>query len=355
MSLFPDDFPAQKDRPSPRPTGPDVRGPGPDYVAPVPPEVPYPDPAIRDHLEGMLLGLAVGDALGASVEFKPPGTFAPVVGYRDGGPHRLNPGEWTDDTSMALALADSLASGWDLADQLRRYAAWYTNGEYSVNGRCFDVGLTTARAIQEFKLLGDPLKCASAHGSSSGNGSIMRLAPVPIRYLRLIRINPVLLAELGEASSITTHASDQCRSACRYFSVVLAALASGQPRDEVLSADWPVLAQLRSAAPLHPEVDEIARGSFRERQPPEICGAGYVVRTLEAALWAFHNAPDFRSAVLQVVNLGEDSDTTGAVCGQLAGAYWGTSGIPNQWAGDLARKDLINRAVAGLLGERTTH
>ena len=96
---------------------------------------------IQDRLRGMLVGLAVGDALGAAVEFKPPGTFPPVTGYRGGGPHGLGPGEWTDDTSMALALADSIATvGWDLADQARRYLAWYRRGEYSVNGRCFDIG-----------------------------------------------------------------------------------------------------------------------------------------------------------------------------------------------------------------------
>src|SRR5215813_11728499 len=98
----------------------------------------------RDRQRGMLLGLAVGDALGAAVEFEVPGSFAPVTGYRGGGPHGLEPGEWTDDTSMALALADSIAEvGWDLNDQAQRYVEWWRKGRYSVNGKCFDIGITT--------------------------------------------------------------------------------------------------------------------------------------------------------------------------------------------------------------------
>src|SRR5689334_13947460 len=100
-----------------------------------------------DRLRGALVGLAVGDALGAAVEFQEPGSFPPVTGFRAGGPHRLNAGEWTDDTSMALALADSIGTvGWDLNDQARRYVEWSTHGTYSVNGRCFDIGITTTRS-----------------------------------------------------------------------------------------------------------------------------------------------------------------------------------------------------------------
>src|SRR5205823_9205788 len=131
---------------------------------------------------GMLLGLAVGDALGAAVEFQRPGTFAPVTGYRGGGPHRLAPGEWTDDTSMALALADSLAAGWDLNDQAERYVAWWRGGAYSVTGHCFDIGFTTRAALARFLETHDARTAGDPSGRASGNGSIMRLAPVPIHF-----------------------------------------------------------------------------------------------------------------------------------------------------------------------------
>ena len=118
--------------------------------------------AMKDRCRGTLIGLAVGDALGAAVEFMSPGSFAPVTCYRDGGPHRLKAGEWTDDTSMALALADSIATvGWDLNDQADRYVQWWTANKYSVNGRCFDIGVTTRIALSSY------LAKKDAHAGSS--------------------------------------------------------------------------------------------------------------------------------------------------------------------------------------------
>ena len=117
----------------------------------------------------------------------------------------------------------------------------------------------------------------------------------------------------------------------------------------MLAANWEPLQRLKQVHALHPEVAEVADGSFRRKQPPEIVGSGYVVKCLEAALWAFHDAQDFRDAVLRAVNLGDDADTTGAVCGQLAGAYWGESGIPAGWRDGLARPEMIERVLIGLL------
>jgi ADP-ribosyl-[dinitrogen reductase] hydrolase len=308
------------------------------------------DPVL-DRRRGTLIGLAVGDALGAAIEFCSPGTFPLVTGYRDGGPHGLGPGEWTDDTSMALALADSIVTaGWNLNDQARRYVQWWQYGAYSVNGRCFDIGFATRRALANFAHSQDALTSGDRHERASGNGSIMRLAPVPIRYADLYPQQIGELARLADESSVPTHASDQCRSACRYLAVVLAALAHGEKRDAVLSPEWPVLRQLQGDWPLDPAIHEVVAGSFRNRQPPEITGSGWVVQSLEAALWAFQSSNSFEEAVLNAVNLGNDADTTGAVCGQLAGVYWGESGIPRAWRSELARQDMIERALVGLCG-----
>ena len=177
----------------------------------------------------------------------------------------------------------------------------------------------------------------------------MRLAPVPIRFMDYFPGQIEALADRAAESSLPTHASPQCLSACRYMAVVLAGLMQGQDRTEVLSPDWQPLQRLKQAAPLHPEVEAVAAGSFRKLQQPDIQGSGYVVKSLEAALWAFHDAQDFREAVLKAVNLGDDADTTGAVCGQLAGAYWGESGIPLSWRERLAKRDMIEEALARLL------
>ena len=309
--------------------------------------------SLSDRQRGTLFGLAVGDALGAAIEFKRPGTFAEVTGYRGGGPHGLAPGEWTDDSSMALALADSIASvGWDLDDQARRYLAWYEKGWYSVNGRCFDIGMTCRSALSRFSRTEDAKTSGDRSEHASGNGSIMRLAPVPIRYAHLYPDRLLELALVLAQSSLPTHASPLCLSACAYLGMVLAALMQGIDREQVLDPNWKGLRDLREVHAFHREIADVAEGSFRRKKPPEIVGSGYVVKSLEAALWAFHGAKDFREAVLRAVNLGDDADTTGAVCGQLAGAYWGESGIPQDWQDGLARKDMVEKALQGLLGGR---
>jgi len=168
-----------------------------------------------DRQRGTLLGLAVGDALGAAVEFQYPGTFEPVTGYRGGGPHSLAPGEWTDDTSMALALADSVAEvGWDLNDQTERYVRWWKEGQYSVNGRCFDIGNATISALRRFQKTGDARTSGDPSEHAAGNGSIMRLAPVPIRYIGLFpdRMNELVeraieFADGRRGVTITGHAA----------------------------------------------------------------------------------------------------------------------------------------------------
>lgn len=305
-----------------------------------------------DRKRGCLIGLAVGDALGAAVEFKPPGTFVPVSGYRAGGPHGLAPGEWTDDTSMALALAESIATaGWNLDDQARCYVDWRDNGTYSVNGRCFDIGNATNAALHRFVTTGNARTAGGTSERSSGNGSIMRLAPVPIRFAELLWSDLRELSRYASESSITTHASPICVSACRYLATILTGLISGLDREIILSPDWEPLQRLRALEPLHPEIEAVAHGSYRVKQPPDIRGSGFVVRSLEAALWAFHDAGNFEQAVLRAVNLGDDADTTGAVCGQLAGALWGESGIPLALRTGLARKDMLERALTGILQE----
>jgi len=177
----------------------------------------------------------------------------------------------------------------------------------------------------------------------------MRLAPVPIRYAHLYPNQIGELSRLAGESSLPTHASDQCISACRYRAIVLAALIHGEVREIVLSPDWRPLQQLDEERPLHPLILEVARGSFREKQPRAIQGSGWVVKSLEASLWAFHNAASFEEAVLRAVNLGDDADTTGAICGQLAGAYWGELKIPESLRSGLARGDLLENALAGIL------
>ena len=282
-----------------------------------------------DRYRGALLGLAVGDALGAPVEFMRPGTFDPVTEMLGGGPHGLMPGEWTDDTSMALCLAESLIEcrGFDAVDQLQRYVRWWRYGHLSSTGACFDIGLTTRAALEAFESSGEPSGLASS--DAAGNGSIMRLAPVPMYYAMYIDD----AIDFAARSSMTTHASEEAVSACRYLAAVIARALRGSDKEEVLAPP--------RSAELADGVKRVAFGTFRIFNPPQIRGSGYVVESLEAALWAFHHTDNFADGASMAVNLGEDSDTTAAVYGQIAGAFYGASQIPTRWANAVVRRDLI--------------
>ncbi len=296
----------------------------------------------QSRYRGCLLGLAAGDALGTTLEFMPPGSFAPITDMVGGGPFDLNPGEWTDDTSMALCLAESLIEkkGFEPLDQLERYVRWYRTGYLSSNGRFFDIGITVADALHRFEQTHEPYPGSDAT-HKAGSGSLMRLAPVPLFYA----LQPVLVLEKCADSSRTTHANRQAVDACRYFGALLVGALLGTDREALLAppAQWGFIdaSIVGSLANLDPAILEVAGGSFKRKQPPAIQGSGYVVRCLEAALWAFHGSVNFRDGALLAANLGDDADTTAAVYGQLAGAYYGEEGIPLEWRTKLALSGTI--------------
>lgn len=300
---------------------------------------------LPDRFSGALLGLAAGDALGTALEFKAPGTFRPISDMVGGGTFNLKAGQWTDDTSMALCLAESLIErhGFDPVDQLERYWRWYQEGYLSSTGACFDIGNTTAQSLQKFHRERQPYSGPTAP-QTAGNGSLMRLAPVPMACYR----NPQQAIRYSADSSRTTHGAPAAVDACRYFAGLLIGAFNNVHKSELLRARFTPVANSWTENPLHPEIDAIAAGSFRQKMPPQIRGSGYVVHTLEAVLWAFEKTETFRDGALLVVNLGEDADTTGAVYGQLAGAYYGAAAIPEAWRNKLTMKDYIHEQAMHL-------
>ena len=302
---------------------------------------------LRERYEGSLFGLAAGDALGTTVEFKSPGTFAPVTDIVGGGPFALKPGEWTDDTSMALCLTESLVErgGFDARDQMERYTRWSREGYLASNGKCFDIGGTVRRALDVFVRTGEPYSGPTGD-RSAGNGSLMRLSPVPLFF----RNDPRQAVAMSAESSRTTHGARTCLDACRYLGALIVGALNGAGKDELLAERYSPVKGLWDDEPLCPQIDEIALGSYRRKEPPEIAGTGYVVQSLEAALWAFSRSTSYRDGALLAVNLGNDADTTGAVYGQLAGAFYGVSAIPSEWRGRLARAELIGDLADRLHG-----
>jgi ADP-ribosyl-[dinitrogen reductase] hydrolase len=275
---------------------------------------------LLDRYRGSLLGLACGDAVGTTVEFKPRGSFAPVTDMVGGGPFQLRPGQWTDDTSMALCLAESLLhkDGFDAADQMGRYLNWWKWGYLSSTGECFDIGMTVREALAAFQESADPY-AGSTDPYSAGNGSMMRLAPVVLFYFPQIE----RIRERAIDSSRTTHGAAEAIECCLVLAECIANSLRGVSKAQVSRVAYLSLRE--------PKVMAIASGGYLGKTRDEVVGSGYSVASLEAALWCFHHTESFAEAVLVATNLGDDADTTAAIVGQLAGAYYGVQGIPPDW------------------------
>lgn len=291
-----------------------------------------------DRYEGALLGLACGDAVGTTVEFQPRGTFPRVTGMAGGGPFGLACGQWTDDTSMALCLAQSLIErdGFDAGDQMRRYANWWQWGYLSSTGECFDIGSTVTQALVRFLQTHEPFS-GSTDPLSAGNGSLMRLAPVVLYFYPAI--DDVL--RFSADSSRTTHAAPEAVECCQVLGVAVARALSGASKARVL--------EMSGLALCEPKVAAIAGGDYVGKPTEQIRGSGYCVAALEAALWCFERTNTFEAAVLEAANLGDDADTTAAIVGQLAGAHYGLRSIPSDWLTLLHMREEIGATARALL------
>jgi len=292
---------------------------------------------IRDRALGAFLGLAAGDAVGTTLEFRARDAQPRLEDMTGGGPFALPPGAWTDDTAMALALADSLAASGtlDCRDLMDRFVRWRQNGEYSCTGTCFDIGNATSGALDRYLRTGNPL-AGSTDPHTAGNGSLMRLAPIALRFWN----DRSRLLETAAEQSRTTHGAEEAVDACRAFAELLAEAIAGTPRAALL-APRPFAGA--------PAIASIVAGSWRGRRRDEIRSSGYVVHTLEAAIWSVARTGNFRNAVLLAANLADDADTVAAVTGQLAGALYGLSGIPDRWLDRIAWKDRLLKTALRLL------
>ncbi|NMT63463.1 ADP-ribosylglycohydrolase family protein [Marinobacter orientalis] len=292
-----------------------------------------------DFAKGTLLGLAVGDALGTTVEFRRRDSFPLHTEMTGDGAFSVKPGEWTDDTAMALCLAESLLAceRFDSKDQLSRYVRWMDSGYMSCQENCIDIGNTTRDALRRFSRTQVSF-AGTDNPFASGNGGIMRLAPAVIAA-------PDQKTAIGYAidSSRTTHASADCLDSAELLGAVLWELRRG--------ADLKVLLEnLPDTQERGMAVGRIKNGFFRHFTRDEISSSGYVIDTLEAALWCCYHAESFEDAMITAVNLGDDADTVGAVTGQIAGAAWGMESIPVRWLEPLAWRERISGLAEGLAG-----
>lgn len=298
-------------------------------------------PTLQDRFIGSLLGLATGDALGAPVEFFKRGEFEHVSEMIGGGKFSLQPGVWTDDTAMTLCLADSLLEkdGFDARDQMEKYWQWYLNGYRSCTGVAIGVGSTVQHALVLFqaKPERDPFIGLSGF-QAQGNGSLMRMAPAALFFSH---DTEQAIFWSGESSRVT-HGSPMCIDSCRYMSALICGALEEKNKTE-----------LRKIVPsnLCDEIRTIAELPFEQISINQIKSGGYVLDTLTAALWAFFMTDTFEEGLIRAVNLGDDSDTVGAIYGQLAGVYYGIEAIPHRWLEKLQKREEIE-AIGQALFER---
>ncbi|CAF3849530.1 unnamed protein product [Rotaria sp. Silwood1] len=326
--------------------------------------------SLSDRISGSLIGLLLCDSLGAAVEGQPPGSFDPVKTLRGGGKFQLKPGQFTDDGSMALCLAVALLGNetdtpiiHPSVVQMNLYRRWYETGYLSSTGECFDIGMTVRTALNTFishydqaednKLTGAAAYYGNASSKASGNGSLMRLASVPLLYHR----DPLIAMNEAVNSSKTTHSSLLCLDSCRVFTALIIGALQGVTKEELLNSNelyvpaglpddyWTT----KATSPLEPLVVEVMSGSYKHRNPPHIKASGFVIETMEAALWAFYHTNSFQEGALKAVNLGDDADTVGAVYGMLAGAYYGVNAIPTEWREKCSFQGLVQTVADEIL------
>lgn len=297
----------------------------------------------KERMRGMLLGLAVGDALGVPVEFMRRGTFH-VTAMEGYGTHNQPPGTWSDDTSMTLAMLAALSSGKpDMAAIARNFIAWRDKAAFTPHGKVFDVGNATNRAIERLKDGVEPTEAGGTGERDNGNGSLMRIAPL-VFYIR--DKSPEERYKISRDVSAITHAHPIAVTACFIYLEMLDLLLQ---MDSKLDAYSRLEERFRHYAFLDKNAlrkfARILNSNVAALPESEIRSSGYVVDTLEASFWAFLNNTNYRDAVLTAVNLGDDTDTTGAVTGAMAGLYYRERDIPEEWLKTLVKREEIAEAA----------
>ncbi|RYD50819.1 MAG: ADP-ribosylglycohydrolase family protein [Sphingobacteriales bacterium] len=305
-------------------------------------------------IKDSLLGLAVGDALGVPVEFRHRDelTRNPVTDLRGYGSHHVPAGTWSDDASLTFCLAEVLTNGFDVKSIAENFRKWLYENYWTPHGSVFDVGIATREAIHRYASGMAPELAGGMDEYDNGNGSLMRILPL------VFYIHDKPIAErfaLTKAVSSITHYHIRSVIGCFYYlEFARQLLASNDVRTiyQDLQATVPDALQSLGINPAEiAQYDRLLKGDIGALPESEIRSSGYVVHTLEASIWCLLTTNSYKDAVLKAVNLGEDTDTTGAVTGGLAGMLYGLQGIPESWCAQLARKADIEDLAARLAAQ----
>lgn len=299
-------------------------------------------------VKGMLLGLAVGDALGVPVEFESRRSLKaePVINMRGGGSWGQVAGTWSDDTSMTIAAMDSISrlGKIDYNDVMENFLKWYERDAFTATGKRFDIGNTTRGAVVRFsRRLLSPTKCGATEKNSNGNGSLMRILPATL-YLYGTRgiIGEDELKIIHDFSALTHGHIISCM-ACGIYSLIAAQILDGKNLSDAFKLGMDDAQKFYGEDEAFEKFSKLCDENFAALPENKISAAGYVVCTLEAALWSLLNTDDYQTAMLKAVNLGKDTDTTAAVAGGLAGIFYGAESIPTEWLATLKRREYLEQ------------
>ena len=303
--------------------------------------------SLENKLKSAILGLAVGDALGVPYEFisrdiikKNP--CIDIIGY---GTHNKKAGTWSDDTSLTLCLLDNLNNkNINYNNIMNSFAMWYDKGYYTADGDTFDIGITTRDAINNYKRGKNPIKCGLSDEYSNGNGSLMRILPIAFYINKYFNSqlfdNSEVINIIYNISSLT-HSHKRSLIACVIYTAIALNLINDMNIEEAINK------ALKDSFDYYKNEKEINNykrifeSNFKKLNDTKIESSGYVVHTLEASIWILLNTSNYKDAVLKAVNLGDDTDTTAAVTGGLAGLYYGIENIPTNWIDTLINKEFI--------------
>lgn len=297
-----------------------------------------------------VFGAAIGDAVGVPYEFNSLEEMkkSPAEKMVGGGTYGLPAGTWSDDTSLLLCTLDKMDKKIDYKAIMKAFVSWRDEGEYTPYGECFDIGNTTAFALMNFKRFGNPLESGLDDDRSNGNGSLMRIIPAAL-YADAHRLSRGEAVDLSHTLSSLTHAHLRSKIGCGIFTCVALELIRFQGKSAVYDG-LNVAAEIYSSRMFASEIKAYSRlldDGFFALGEDKIQSSGYVVNTLECALWCLMNTESYRECILKAVNFGNDTDTAACVAGALAGLLYGLDGIPVRWREKLARADLIDGVIRG--------
>ena len=296
-------------------------------------------------IQSALFGVAVGDALGVPVEFESRESLKnnPVTNMREFGTYYQPIGTWSDDSSLTFCLAESLIYGYDVADIATNFVKWHNSEIWTPHGSVFDIGIATRQALSRLGKGYKPELCGGFEEEDNGNGSLMRILPLAF-YLKGEKNNDVIYKTVKEVSSIT-HAHFRSVFACFIYVVYSIELIKGFDKEESYNNMKVKINDFLNKNDFNKNeisvFDRILKNEIHNFDEDTIQSSGYVLHSLEASFWCFLNSETYEETVLKAVNLGEDTDTTGAIAGGLAGVYYGFENIPKEWIDVIVRKNDI--------------